>query len=173
MTVAVVKLATLRELIDAKSVRTVSIVGGKGGWAVSVRVGQAERVLAGKDGAPRRFARLDTAARQLLDLGLVSFEVHGAYYEQAPARSARPDRSAAMKAAHSYGVWLKREVEETQAGVARGDMPVLSDLPFRIAYEVTRTRVRVLRIKHTLQMRPERLTFRLAMVPADRAMWLD
>ncbi len=79
MPAAVVKLATLRELIDAKSVRTVSIVGGKGGWAVSVRVGQAERVLAGKDGAPRRFARLDTAARQLLDLGLVSFEVHGAY----------------------------------------------------------------------------------------------
>jgi len=31
---------------------------------------------------------------------------------------------------------------------------VLSDLPFRIAYEVTRTHVRVLRIKHTLQMWP-------------------
>jgi len=27
-------------------------------------------------------------------------------------------------------------------------------LPFRIAYEVTRTHVRVLRIKHTLQMWP-------------------
>ena len=138
MTAAVVKLSTLRELIDAKSVRAASIVGGKGGWAVSVRFGQSERVLAGKDGAPRRFTRLDTAARQLLDLGLVSFEVHGADYEEAPARSARPDRSTAMKAAHSYGVWLKREVEETQVAVARGDMPVLSEADMEARWKVKR-----------------------------------
>ena len=138
MTAAVVKLATLRELIEAKSVRAASIVGGKGGWAVSVRFGQSERVLAGKDGAPRRFTRLDTAARQLIDLGLVSFEVHGADYEEAPARSARPDRSTAMKAAHSYGVWLKRQVEETQAAVARGDMPVLSEAEMEARWTVKR-----------------------------------
>jgi len=127
MTAAVVKLAALRELIEAKSVRAAAIIGGKGGWAVSVRFGQSERVLAGKDGMPRRFTRLDTAARQLIDLGLVSFEVHGADYEEAPARSVRPDRSTAMKAAHSYGMWLKREVEETQVAIGRGDMPVLSE----------------------------------------------
>ncbi len=105
---------------------------------MSVRFGQAERVLAGKDGAPRRFTRLDTAARQLLDLGLVSFEVHGADYEEAPARSARPDRSTAMKAAHSYGAWLKREVEETQAAIGRGDMPVLSEAEMEARWAVKR-----------------------------------
>lgn len=39
-------------------------------------------------------------------------------------------------------------------GVSGVHERVLGDLPFRIAYEVTRTHVRVLRIKHTLQRWP-------------------
>lgn len=127
MTASVVKLAALRDLVEAKSVRGASIVGEKGGWAVAVRYGQAERVLAGKNGEPRLFTKLDTAARQLIDLGLVSFEVHGADYETAPARSTRPDRAAAMKAANAYGVWLKSEVQGTVDALARGDMPLISE----------------------------------------------
>ena len=118
---AVVQLAALRDLIDAKLIRAATIVGEKGGWAVAVRYGQAERVLAGRNGKPRRFAKLDTAAKQLFDLGLVSFEVHGCNYEDAPTRSARPDRSVAMKAANDYVRWFKAEVEHTADRVARGE----------------------------------------------------
>jgi len=118
---AVVKLAALRDLVDAKSIRGATIVGEKGGWAVAVRYGQVERVLAGRNGEPRLFAKLDTAAKQLLDLGLVSFEVHGSDYEDAPTRLARPDRSVAMKAAHDYARWLKAEVNHTADRVASGE----------------------------------------------------
>lgn len=118
---AVVKLAALRDLVDAKSIRGATIVGEKGGWAVAVRYGQAERVLAGRNGEPRLFAKLDTAAKQLLDLGLASFEVNGSDYEDTPTRSARPDRSVAMRAANDYVRWFKAEVEHTAARVARGE----------------------------------------------------
>ena len=118
---AVVKLAALRDLVDAKSIRGATIVGEKGGWAVAVRYGQAERVLAGRNGEPRLFAKLDTAAKQLLDLGLVSFEVNGSDYEDTPTRSARPDRSVAMKAANDYVRWLKAEVKHTADRVASGE----------------------------------------------------
>ena len=118
---AVVKLAVLRDLVDAKSIRGATIVGEKGGWAVAVRYGQVERVLAGRNGEPRLFAKLDTAAKQLLDLGLVSFEVRGSDYEDTPTRSARPDRSVAMKAANDYARWLKAEVDHTADRVARGE----------------------------------------------------
>lgn len=125
--VSIVKLSTLRDLVEAKSVRAASIVGEKGGWAVAVRFGQAERVLAGKNGERRLFTKLDTAARQLIDLGLVSFEVHGADYEMAPARTPRPDRAAAMKAANAYGAWLKGEVQGTVEALARGEMALISE----------------------------------------------
>ena len=118
---SVVKLAALRDLVDAKSIRGATRVGEKGGWVVAVRYGQAERILAGRNGQPRLFAKLDTAAKQLLDLGLVSFEVHGSGYEDTPTRSARPDRSVAMKAANDYVRWLKAEVDHTSDRVARGE----------------------------------------------------
>ncbi|EQD55251.1 hypothetical protein B1A_09118 [mine drainage metagenome] len=118
---AVVKLATLRHLVEANSVRGASIVGEKGGWSVAVRFGQAERVLAGKDGVPRLFVKVDAAVKQLLGIGLVSFEVHGSDYEAAKLRASRPDRSAAMKEANEYGRWLKAEVGHTAQRVANGE----------------------------------------------------
>lgn len=121
MTTAIIKLSTLRDLAASASVRSVAIVGERGGWTVSVRHGRAERILAGKNGEPRRFAKLDTAAKQLLDLGLSTFEVKGAHYQTAALRPGRPDRAAAMKAANAYGRWLKAEVAHTAARVANGE----------------------------------------------------
>jgi hypothetical protein len=138
MTASVVKLATLRDLIEARLVQAATIVGEKGGWAVTVSYGEAERVLAGKDGAPRHFAKLDTAARQLLELGLVSFLVRGADYEQAAVRATRPDRSVAMKAANAYGTWLKQEVAQTQDAIARGEMALLSEADMESRWKAKR-----------------------------------
>ena len=61
------------------------------------------KTLTGKDGEPRVFAKLDTAARQLMALGLSTFEVEGGRYEAAQLRPDRPDRSRAMKAAYCWG----------------------------------------------------------------------
>lgn len=118
---AIVKLALLRDWVAAEAVRSAAIVGGRGGWAVSIRHGKAEKILAGKDGEPRLYAKLDTAAKQLLDLGLLSFEVKGADYQAGSVRPGRPDRSEAMKAANEYARWLKAEVDHTAARVASGE----------------------------------------------------
>ena len=73
------------------------------------------------------------------------------YYEDQDAWQAALDvpdriREAAKLICHAPRAW--------PIGVSGVHERVLSDLPFRIAYEVTRTHVRVLRIKHILQMRP-------------------
>ena len=73
------------------------------------------------------------------------------YYEDQDAWQAALDvpdriREAAKLICHAPRAW--------SIGVSGVHERVLSDLPFRIAYQVTRTHVRVLRIKHTLQMWP-------------------
>ena len=73
------------------------------------------------------------------------------YYEDQDAWQAALDvpdriREAATLICPTPRVW--------PIGISGVHERVLSDLPFRIAYEITRTHVRVLRIKHTLQMWP-------------------
>ncbi|MCE4356227.1 hypothetical protein LYZ84_20060, partial [Xanthomonas hortorum pv. pelargonii] len=77
--------------------RTVQLVGQVGGYTVMVRVGQTEKQLTGQRGEPRVFASLDTAATQLLALGVTVFEVLPANYVRAP-KVYRRGRPAALKA---------------------------------------------------------------------------
>ncbi|MGK4486245.1 hypothetical protein P0967_003900 [Xanthomonas hortorum pv. gardneri] len=73
------------------------MVGQVGGYTVMVRVGQTEKQLTGQRGEPRVFASLDTAATQLLALGVTVFEVLPANYVRAP-KVYRRGRPAALKA---------------------------------------------------------------------------
>ncbi|RFF52797.1 hypothetical protein D0A36_21090, partial [Xanthomonas campestris] len=73
------------------------LVGQVGGYTVMVRVGQTEKQLTGQRGEPRVFASLDTAATQLLALGVTVFEVLPANYVRAP-KVYRRGRPAALKA---------------------------------------------------------------------------
>ncbi|WP_438799309.1 hypothetical protein [Xanthomonas hortorum] len=72
------------------------MVGQVGGYTVMVRVGQTEKQLTGQRGEPRVFASLDTAATQLLALGVTVFEVLPANYVRAP-KVYRRGRPAALK----------------------------------------------------------------------------
>ncbi|MDZ4116952.1 MAG: hypothetical protein U1C54_13185, partial [Xanthomonadaceae bacterium] len=57
------------------------MLGQHGGYAIVLRVGMSDRVLATKSGAPRLFAQLDRAARLLRDeLGIARFAVDAANY---------------------------------------------------------------------------------------------
>lgn len=123
MTITTVKLSTLRELVDAGSVRSVSLLGQKGGYAVSVHLGMTERILAGKDGDPRVFATLDTAARTLRELGVAAFEVNVVNFEPGRLRAARPELAATMRRKHAAGehdAWFRAEVAKTLAKVEDG-----------------------------------------------------
>lgn len=113
---ATVKRATLRELVDAGTLRRVTIVGQHGGYAVLARYGMQERTLAAKSGAPRLFASIDTAARELRALGVATFDVDAANYEPADLlRRRRPDRAAALRAVHQaaeYDAWFRAQVQQ-------------------------------------------------------------
>ncbi|RBH09604.1 hypothetical protein BRM44_03900, partial [Xanthomonas oryzae pv. oryzae] len=75
-----ISITTLAALASAGVLRTVQLVGQVGGYTVMVRVGQTEKQLTGQRGEPRVFASLDTAAAQLLALGVMVFEVLPANY---------------------------------------------------------------------------------------------
>lgn len=111
---ATVKLTTLRDLVDAGTVRRVTLVGQRGGYAVLARYGTQKRTLAAKSGEPRLFASIDTAARVLRALGVADFEVNAVNYAPGdPLRRRRPDRSAALKAVHQaaeYDAWFRAQV---------------------------------------------------------------
>jgi len=125
--VALMMLSTLRDLVEARAVPEITIIGEDGDWAVSVRHAEGDRLLAGKNGEPRVFARLDTVARQLLEIGLESFQVRHVRPSEARPRVKRPDRSAAMKVANEYAAWLKLEVANTRKAIAQGDMRVIDE----------------------------------------------
>ncbi len=92
----VIKETTLRELVDANSISSVCAVGQAGGYAISVRYGEVERLLASTRGDVRLFS-LTHAARFLRDLGLAKFEVDASSFQPGLMRKARPDRAEAMR----------------------------------------------------------------------------
>ncbi|MBV6796060.1 hypothetical protein [Xanthomonas euvesicatoria] len=91
-----ISITTLATLASAGVLRTVQLVGQVGGYSVMVRVGQTEKQLTGQRGEPRVFASLDTAAAQLLALGVTVLEVLPANYVRAP-KVYRRGRPAALK----------------------------------------------------------------------------
>lgn len=124
---ASVRLDTLRELVAAGSVRSATLLGQRGGFAVLVRIGMSERLLANRAGQPRLYAKLDTAAKDLRAWGFGEFIVNVAHYEPGRLRAARPDRSAALKAAHeasAHSNWLRTKLA---AAVADPQPPVSHD----------------------------------------------
>lgn len=110
-----IKFSTLRELTEAGSVRGVSVIGLKGGYAVSVRVGMNERTLAATgSGEPRVFSSIDSVARALRPIGVVTFDVNAGNYEPALLRPRRPDAAARLSknsAAVQHDRWFRSQVQ--------------------------------------------------------------
>lgn len=88
---------TLRELIEANSITSAIMIGQKGGFAISIRCGATERLLANSRGEVRLFSNLTTLATYLRRLGISHFEVDTANYEASRLRPARPDRAEALR----------------------------------------------------------------------------
>ena len=77
-----------------------------------------------KDGRPRLFSKIDTAAATMRDLGLtqVVIDLAGHTEDQRPSR--RPDRSEALKRAHAaaaHDAWFRQQVQGTLDRISSGE----------------------------------------------------
>ncbi|MGS0621228.1 hypothetical protein [Xanthomonas oryzae] len=122
MSASAMSITTLSALASAGVLRTVQLVGQVGGYTVMVRVGQTEKQLTGQRGQPRVFASLDTAAAQLLALGVTVFEVLPANYVRAPKvyRRGRPAALKALAKLQREGKPAKRTPAKTPAKTPAG-----------------------------------------------------
>ncbi|CDG88756.1 hypothetical protein [Xenorhabdus bovienii] len=116
MTTETIDHSTLHRLVEAGAVRAAHVIGTSGGWALTVKYGLTERLLAAQRSRQvRLFKKLETLVGYLKDIGIAQFDVDASNYspENQP-RQTRPDRSAALKRAHeavSYDDWFREQVQ--------------------------------------------------------------
>lgn len=117
-----VKLSTARELVHAGAIKGAEVIGLAGGWTLRLQTLAQPKLLATKEGEPRRFSNFESALKVLRDLGMRTDDLRvdaaqwGAMDEQHARR--RPDRSAAMKRKDEdarYVAFLRKSVEEARA----------------------------------------------------------
>ena len=124
MNAKTVKLATLRELVEAGSVRSAAIVGLPGGYAVQVRYGMSDRALAALTGDVRIFSKIDGAAKTLRGLGVVKAELDTSGYSPRSVLSKRrPDRTKALQDAHKAALHDKWFRDQVELAVTEADSP--------------------------------------------------
>lgn len=111
--------AALKDLVAANAIRSVTVIGDKGGYLVTIKSGRTERVIAARtrEGQIKRrlFRSLNAASRYLRQIGMTRYAVDESGYKEAIDRPKRPDRSAALKRAHAsaaYNQWFRAEVRE-------------------------------------------------------------
>ena len=94
-----VKQEVLRELVAAGSVRSVVLVGQKGGFCLKIRYAQSERLLSNsRRDEVRMFATMPGAMNFLERMGIQRFEVDATHFERGRLRAARPYQSEALRA---------------------------------------------------------------------------
>lgn len=119
-----IKLESLRELVAAGSIKSATILGQKGGYAVVASIGMQQRPLGTKFGDVRMFGSTDTAVKVLRELGLSQFNLDVSNYEEGRLRAARPDVTAKAKnaaAAVAHDRWFREQVTEAIAKDERGE----------------------------------------------------
>lgn len=120
-----IKLESLRELVAAGSVKSATILGQKGGYAVLASVGMQQRLLGTKYGEVRMFASTDTAVKALREVGLSQFNLDVTHFEQGRLRAARPDvthKAQQASAALTHDRWFREQVQSALDSDARGEM---------------------------------------------------
>lgn len=111
---------TLERLVEAGAVRGADVIGQTGGWAVVVKYGMTERVLATRRGAVRTFRKFETLVSYLKDLGLSQYHVNAADFDPVTLKTmrVRPDASARMRSAFeakAHADWLREKVAASLA----------------------------------------------------------
>ncbi len=111
--------AVARQMVDAKAIRSASIIGQPGGWSVMLKLGMTEKPLgAQRTDKPRMWRSLDTCVQYLRnELQIMRIDMLDAsnYSDGGVTRTQRKDTAERMKRAHeaaAYDVWFREQVQE-------------------------------------------------------------
>lgn len=122
----------VQSLKEAQAIRSATVLGRPGGWAVLVRYGALERAVAAQRAHTPRIWRTLPAAAAFVQgqLGLARFEVDAAGFEP-DTTPRRPDQAATMKRAHqaaAYDAWFREQVQIGLDAANAGDLITSEDM---------------------------------------------
>lgn len=99
---------TFASLAHAGALSGVTVAAHGRSWSVVVQVRKTLYTVKAQRGGPREFAKIDTAGKYLLSVGIKHFEVdYSAFDEDASNDRARPDAAEHLCQAHEAAQLLK------------------------------------------------------------------
>jgi hypothetical protein len=107
---------TLSHLLEAGAIRTVTAVGQGDRWALVVHYGSVDKTVKSVNSHQiRTWAKLDSLVKYLRKLGIRKFDTDATNFDpdQISTRK-RPDKSEALKQAHSaaeHDKWFREQVQ--------------------------------------------------------------
>ena len=123
-----IKPESFRDLVSSGAVKSATILGQKGGYALVASIGLQQRPLGTRTGEVRMFSTADTALKLLRELGVFRATLDMTHYEAGRLRPARPDiarKTREARVALEHDRWFRGQVESTKAKIERGDMRLI------------------------------------------------
>ncbi len=150
-------LEQLKTATATGGVKGITLRGDGAAFVVSIQTQKFEAVLATSRKEPRRFADPRRALQLLRTVGWDQCQIDVAEWrpeEHAFEKTARPDRSIALKAAHEaaqadadYDRWFRAKVEASIDGLKDGTNRILTDAEVSARRHALRARVEAMRSK--------------------------
>ena len=151
-------LEQLKAATLSGGVSGITLRGDGAAFVVSVQTQRGDAIMVTSRKQPRRFADPRKALQLLRGIGLNECHVNATDWHpdsDAPGKVARPDRSAALKAAHEaaqadadYDRWFHAKVQASLDGIADGTNRVLSNEEVASRRAALRARLDALRSDH-------------------------
>lgn len=123
-----IKPESFRELVASGVVKSVTILGQKGGYALLASIGMQQRPLGTRSGDVRMFSTADTALKLLRELGVYHVNVDVTHYQAGSLRPPRPDtaqKNRAANAALEHDKWFRAQVRQARDGLENGTVELV------------------------------------------------
>ena len=150
-------LDQLKTATATGGVTGITLRGDGAAFVMSIQTQKFEAVLATSRKQPRRFADPRKALQLLRGIGWNHCQIDAAQWrpeDRALEKTARPDRSIALKAAHEaaqqdadYDRWFRAKVQASIDGLTDGSNRILTDAEVSARRQALRARVEAMRSK--------------------------
>lgn len=150
-------LDQLKTATATGGVTSITLRGDGAAFVVSIQTQKFEAVLATSRKQPRRFADPRKALQLLRGIGWNHCQIDAAQWrpeDRALEKTARPDRSIALKAAHEaaqqdadYDRWFRAKVQASIDGLTDGSNRILTDAEVSARRQALRARIEAMRSK--------------------------